>query len=141
MNPCPPNPSPEHIASCEECSVAAVVAPWMKRFASLNERQHILPHPSIVWLKAQVLRSSSEAARASRPMTYVQFFAYGLVASGWAALLTWKWEAIQELLRPFNATNIASGSFSVSSVPMFGALMLLATVTVTLALHTILAEE
>jgi hypothetical protein len=133
MTDCPANPTPEHIASCEECSVTAVVHPWMKRFAALPDREHILPHPSILWLKAQVMRSSAEVARASRPMTYVQIAAYLIVAAGWAGLLTWKWDAVQAMLKPFESPF--------SSLATFATLLVLATVTVTLALHTILAEE
>lgn len=88
----------EHAASCPDCAAAAAVAPWMERFAGLSDREHILPHPSIAWLKAQVMRNSAEIARASRPMHLVQ-------------------------------------------MPMFAARLLLGTVTVTLAMHTILAEE
>ena len=123
-----------HVASCEDCAAAAAVAPWMDRFASLSDREHILPHPSIVWLKAQVMRNSAEVARASRPMTWVQIAAYVIVAAGWAGLLTWKWDDVQKLLKPFEASPF-------SALTTFATLMVLATITVTLALHTILAEE
>ena len=131
MNTCSDHREP--VASCEECTAAAFVDPWMKRFASLSDREHILPHPSIVWLKAQVMRNSAEVARASRPMTFVQWMAYLVVAAGWAALLTWKWEAVQALIKPFDSPF--------SALTTFALLVVLSTFTVTLALHTILAEE
>ena len=131
----------EHVLSCEECAAAASVAPWLQRFASLSDREHILPHPSIVWLKAQMMRSTAEVARASRPMNVIQMIAYLVVAGGWATLLTWKWPAIERLLRSFTASALASGDSPLASLPTFAALLLLGTVTVTLALHTILAEE
>lgn len=131
----------EHAATCADCAAAAAVAPWMERFAGLSDREHILPHPSIVWLKAQVMRNSSEIARASRPMHVVQMLAYLAVAAGWAAMLTWKWSAVQRLLNTFSATSIAAGDTPLTSLPVFTALLLLGTVTVTLAMHTILAEE
>ena len=131
MNTCPDHR--EFVASCEECSAAAVVDPWMKRFASVSDREHILPHPSIVWLKAQVMRNTAEVARASRPMTVVQWMSYLVVAAGWAALLTWKWESVQALIKPFDSPF--------SSLTTFAMLLVLATFTVTLALTTILAEE
>ena len=117
----------------DENDVAAFVDPWMKRFASLSDREHILPHPSIVWLKAQVMRNTAEVARASRPMTVVQWMAYLVVAAGWAGLLTWKWDAVQSLIKPFDSPF--------SSLTTFAMVVVLATFTVTLALHTILAEE
>lgn len=133
MNHCPDHDEP--FAGCEECAVAAAVEPWMQRFASLSDREHILPHPSIVWLKAQVMRSSADAARASRPMTILQMVAYLVVASGWATLLTWKWDAVQRMLHPFAAGGTRD------TITIFATLLVLATMTVTLALHTILAEE
>ena len=131
MNTCPDHP--ERVATCEECAVAAVVDPWMKHFASLSDREHILPHPSIVWLKAQVMRNTAEVARASRPMTMVQWMAYLVVAAGWAGLLTWKWDAVQALIKPFESPF--------SSLTTLAMLLVLGTFTVTLALTTILAEE
>jgi hypothetical protein len=130
-----------HVTSCEDCAAAAAVAPWMERFASLSDREHILPHPSIVWLKAQVLRNGAEAARLSRPMNVAQLVAYCVVAAGWAAAMTWKWTAIERLLTSFTATRLAAGDTPLASLPTFVALLLLATVTVTLAMHTILADE
>lgn len=66
-------------------------------------------------------------------MTCVQLAAYVIVASGWAAVLTWKWDAVQRLFSPLQSVS--------SSLTTFATLMVLATMTVTLTLHTILAEE
>lgn len=131
----------EHAAGCADCAAAAAVAPWMDRFAHLSDREHILPHPSIVWLKAQVMRNSAEMARASRPMHIVQMAAYLAVAAGWAVMLTWKWDDVQRLIDNFSATGFAAGSSHLLSLPLFTALLFLGTVTVTLAMHTILAED
>ena len=44
-----------HLGECDDCVATAAVAPWMSTFAGMSDREHILPDPSIVWLKAKLL--------------------------------------------------------------------------------------
>lgn len=132
-----------HLAECDECVATAAVAPWMTSFARISDRQHRLPDPAIVWLKAKMLQSSAEATRATRPMTVVQIISYVVVAAGWAAVLTWKWEALQSWLRSFTPTGVitASANAQALSPSIFATVLVLVSMTVMLALHTIMAEE
>jgi hypothetical protein len=119
---------------------------WMKEFASLDERRRPLPDPSTVWIKAKLLRDTAAADRAARPITQVQIAAYLVVAAGWAALLTWKWSALSAWFNNFTPAHIilgaAGGKAGASlSLTFFMGLIALASVTVMLAFHTILAEE
>lgn len=132
-----------HLADCEDCVAAAAAAPWMSRFARVGDRQHPLPNPQIVWLKAQLLQGSADVARVSRPMNFAQLIAYLIVAAGWTALLTWKWAAVQTWLRGLTPTgilqNVARGE--TLSMSFFALIVVLASMTAMLALHTIMAEE
>lgn len=134
----------DHVKTCQDCAMAALAAPFMRRLARVDERQKKLPDPSVVWLKAQLLAGSAVADRAARPLNIVQMFAYGVVAAGWAALLTWKWNDLQRWLGTLTPSGVAEGlggggaGLSGSVLMM---LMVLSTVTVVLAFHTILAEE
>jgi hypothetical protein len=136
-----------HALSCDECAAAVAAQSWMHRFAAIDDRTHILPNPSIVWLKAQLLQQTKTVERATRPMTVVQTAAYVVVAVGWAALLTAKWSAIQlwmKSLSPAQFVVSASGANADSvslTMTFFTVVALLTCATVTLALHTILAEE
>ena len=130
-----------HILECEDCQAAAAIAPWMDRFARISDREHILPDPSVVWLKAQLLRGTMDAARAARPMTFAQLIAYLIVGTGWAALLTWKWQAVSAWLRHLTPAGMMTGSSSELSFSFFALVFVLASSTVMIALHTILAEE
>jgi hypothetical protein len=132
-----------HVADCVDCAAAASIAPWMGDFAHISDREHILPDPAVLWLKAQLLRGSSEAARAAMPLTVVQFLFYGAVAAGWAALLTWKWDAIEFWLRRMTPAGIVeTGANTMSlSFSFFALVFILGTATVMLGLHTILADE
>ena len=132
-----------HLGACEHCAAAASVAPWVDRFSKLSDREHILPDPSFVWLKAQLLQGSVDAARAARPLNVVQFLAYIAVAGGWAALLTWKWIALEAWLRGFTPTGLVQTAARAESLSLsfVATLFVLASITITLALHTILAEE
>lgn len=133
----------EHLGTCEDCMAAASVAPWLDRFRRMSDRQHILPDPSIVWLKAKLLQGTIDIARISRPMTALQLIAYGIVAAGWAALLTTKWTAIQAWLRGFTPTDLVVSAARAETLSMsfLAIVFVLASTTVMLALHTILAEE
>jgi hypothetical protein len=110
------------------------------------DREHILPDPSVVWLKAQLLRDIAVADRATRPMNSIQMSAYLIVAACWAAVLTWKWDVIERWLHRLTpgrfvlgaSTDAAASSISVT---FLGALIVLSSVTIMVALHTILAEE
>jgi hypothetical protein len=133
-----------HLTECDECIATASVAPWMSRFARISDRDHILPDPSVVWLKAKLLQGTVDVGRASRPLDIVQMLAYFVVAGGWAGLLTWRWNAVEAWIRSFTPAGLLTtaatrtGSLSMS---FFAMVFVLASMTVMLALHTILAEE
>jgi hypothetical protein len=132
-----------HLGTCDDCVAAVSVAPWMGAFARMSDRQHILPDPSLVWLKAKLLQGTADASRAARPLDALQLIAYAVVAGGWAALLTWKWDAIETWLRGLtpSALVVSAARAETLSMSFFAVLFVLASMTVMLALHTILAEE
>jgi hypothetical protein len=133
-----------HVASCESCAAAAEVAPWMASFAGIDEREHILPDPAVLWLKARLLQSKVAVERASLPITRLQIAAYLIIAACWAALLTWKSAALQLWINRFSPTHVILGATDASaslSVTVLFALLILGSATVGVAMHTILAEE
>ena len=135
-----------HTTECEECAAAAAVSGWMSDFARVDDREHILPDPAVVWLKAQVLRGTVGIDRASRPMTIAQMAAYLIVAAGWAGLLTWKWGTLVawfDTLRPSRfLVGATMGADAASlSISFFAGVLVLSSMTIVLALHGILAEE
>jgi hypothetical protein len=132
-----------HLLGCEGCVAGVSVAPWMNRFSRISDREHILPDPAVVWLKARLLQNHADVVRASRPLDVAQFVAYAVVAAGWAALLTWKWDAVRSWLGGFTPAGIVSNAAGGGSLSMsfFALIFVLASFTVMLALHTILAEE
>jgi hypothetical protein len=128
----------------------AEVDAWMQQFAKIEVRNRPLPDANTLWVKARLLQSTAAMERASRPITRVQIAAYLIVAGSWAALLTWKWNALSAWLNSFSPARIvlagagasASASAATSlSLTFFMMLIALASVTVMLAFHTILAEE
>jgi epoxyqueuosine reductase QueG len=134
----------EHLTACDDCVAAMAVAPWMERFAKMSDREHILPDPSVVWLKAKLLQNTAEANRVSRPLDVAQFLAYLVVAGGWAGLLTWRWDALMawmNSLTPAGIVQTAASRTPSLSLSLVAAVLMLASITVMLALHTILAEE
>lgn len=132
-----------HLGECDECVAAAAVAPWMTRFERISDREHRLPDPQIVWLKAKLMQGTADAGRAGRPLDAVQMLAYLVVAAGWAALLTWRWSSVELWLRGMTPSGMVQSAARAESLSMsfFAIVFVLASMTVMLALHTILAEE
>ena len=135
-----------HTRSCEDCAAAAEVSAWMGDFASRDDREHILPDPSVLWLKAQLLGSSAAVERAALPITRSLIAAYLIIAAGWATLVTWKWSALVAWMNALNPGRLVANSAGPSgattlSMTVLVTLVLLASATVMLAFHTILAEE
>ncbi len=118
---------------------------WMKQFAAIDDREHRLPDPSVIWLKARVLQAARDVERASRPITAVQIASYAIVAACWAALLMWKWTALQAWLSGFTPSSVllgATGAQSASlSLTFFVTLVVLASITVMVTMQSILLEE
>ncbi len=134
----------EHVKTCQDCAIAALAAPFMNRLSRIDARQKKLPDPSVVWLKAQLLAGSVAAERAAQPLNIAQMSAYGVVAAGWAALMTWKWSDLQRLVSTLTPSGVAeglSGSGAGLSGSVLMMLVVLSTLTVVLAFHTILADE
>lgn len=133
----------EHVPTCADCTAAAGAAPFMRRIARIDARERRLPDPAVLWLKAQLLRSTAIVDRVTRPLNIVQMFAYATVAAGWAALLTWKWTDIQRWLLTLSPAHIAGGVAYSSplSITFLLTIVVLASLTVMLGLHTILAED
>jgi hypothetical protein len=134
----------EHLTQCDECVAAVSVAPWMHRFSRMDEREHRLPDASIVYLKAKLLQRTADVTRVSRPMDIAQMLAYVIVAGGWAWLLTWKWSAVELWLRSLTPGSVlleAGARTETLTASFFGIVVVLASVTVMVALHTIMAEE
>ena len=134
-----------HLDVCADCATAAEVGPWMEEFARVDDREHILPDPAVLWLKAKLMQSNATIQRAALPITRLQMGAYLAVAACWAALLTWKWTAIQvwvSSLAPSHAlASLSSQAAASLSVGLFAAVIALSSATVFVAMHTILAEE
>lgn len=130
---------------CPDCTAAAQVSEWMTEFAKVDERVHPLPDPAVLWLQAKLLRSSADVQRASRPITVLQIGAYAFIAACWAALLTWKWAALEAWVTTFTPNNVLLGTSGPNTAPASATILLvvvmLMTATVGIAMHTILAEE
>ena len=138
----------DHVAACDECAACVAAAPWMSELAGTTEREHVLPDPSMIWLKAQLLRSTTTVERVSRPITTIQMASYLIVAACWAALLTWKWSALQAWMESLTPHHVLFGTVAAPAagngpltVTFFVTIILLASATVMVALQTILAEE
>jgi hypothetical protein len=132
-----------HVAGCSECKAALDVAPWMSQLAAEDMREQRLPDPQVVWLKAQLLRNTIMVDRATRPMRAFQLVSYVVVAAGWASLMMANWPVLNRWLHSFTPASVFENAAAGASLSMsfFVLVFLLASATIGLALHTIVAEE
>jgi hypothetical protein len=132
-----------HVAQCSDCTATMAVAPYMTELAAVDMREHPLPDPQVVWLKAQLLRGSIAVERAGRPLKVFQAVSYVVVAALWTGVLAWKWVAIQAMMHSFTPFRLFQNAADASSlsVTFFVMVFGLASITIGLALHTILAED
>jgi hypothetical protein len=132
-----------HVRECADCNAAVDVAPWMATLAAEEVREHRLPDPQVVWLKAQLLRNTIMVDRASRPMRAAQLISYVVVAAGWSALMMSNWTSIERWLHSFTPASVFRNAAAGASLSMsfFVLVFVLASATIGLALHTIVAEE
>ena len=124
----------------------AEVAAWMQQFARIDDHEHRLPDATSIWVKAKLLQSSAAAERAVLPITRTQIVAYVVVAACWAGLLNWKWAVLSAWFRSLTPTHVILGAAGAEaaaslSATFFAVLVALASATLMLAFHTILAEE
>jgi len=135
----------EHLAGCADCAAALETAPWMRSFAAQPDPPHTVPIAAVIWLKSRIIQQEVAADRAALPLTAAQISAYMAVAACWAAVLNWKWAALQQWFleltpsRMIAQSSVHSGSSL--SISFMVVVFVLASLTVTLAAHTILAEE
>lgn len=128
----------DHARSCEACSETARVSVLMNSLASETRREGNPLDPMVLYLKAQVLATSSGEPRALGPLHVLQRVALALVGLGWAVLLTWKWDAI----RAWSFEGALAGAIGGASLsPSLVALVFaLACATILVTVHTALAE-
>ena len=112
----------------------------------IDEREHILPDPAVLWLKAKLLQSSAAVERAALPITRLQIAAYLIIAACWAALLTWKSAALQLWINHFSPGHMILGAAGAEAgVPLAQRALRRSSPSAPrpsgVAMHTILAEE
>jgi hypothetical protein len=135
-----------HAASCADCAAAGEAASWMHAFARIDEREHMLPDPAVLWLKAKLLGSSAAVDRVSLPMNRMQIAVNLILAAAWAALLTWKWGALQAWMTALTpghliATSAGTAASASLSLSFLMTLLCLGAITIAVGLHSVLAEE
>ena len=97
---------------------------------------HVLPDPTVIWVKAKLFGGHSPAKRAPRRTNVALVAAHVVVAAGWAALLMAKWNGVEEWVGGF--TRGYAASLPTDVIMIFAGLV---STTALLAIHTILADE
>lgn len=125
-----------HVASCESCTAAVSVAPFMARLAGVD-MPRALPDPAVLWFRSR-LPTPAAAGRVGRPVRIAQFFAYLAVTAGAIGLLVSKWSALGAWV---SALSGGSGGTALSGMALSFGVLAFSSLAAALALHAVLADE
>ncbi|HLW78691.1 MAG TPA: hypothetical protein VKU44_03740 [Terriglobia bacterium] len=80
-----------HVQDCTVCADAALVAGYLAQESASAVTQPALPHPGLVWWRAQIMARRDAAERAAQPIALAQraALAVSLAVALVAALLGW----------------------------------------------------
>lgn len=132
----------QHLASCETCTSLVLSDEYMKTLSAQPLEQTSLPDASMLWLKSQLLAQDGGLAQLAGSAAALHSIGFALVAMAWAALLSWKWEALGAFLATMRGSGALQAAMGAQlSIPLIMTLVLLGCATVAIAFHSAFAEE
>lgn len=133
----------QHLLECEVCRDAVLVDEWMTALASAPLEERVLPDPTIIILKAQLMQQKSAFVSLAAAMSWGQTIGFGVLALCWALLLSWKWAAVEALVAAFGSRGMAwsAATAFAAQMPFVLTVVLLACATVAMAFQSVLLEE
>lgn len=113
-----------HVANCPACAEAASVARMLNEMRSADEASARVPDAALMWWKAQYLAARDAGERATRPISFVERFAYALACVCAVAACVWRWHAIRGWLAAAGTTGADTVSASASSIAAYSSRLL-----------------
>lgn len=130
-----------HLTECDSCRALVMSDVWMKDYARRPVPQVSLPDPSLIWITHQVLVTNGKLGEIGRALGRLETVAVSLIAVAWAALLTWKWEALSAFAESPASTLFSSALRSqLVSLPFLTSLVALVCASLLLAFRGALVD-
>lgn len=108
----------KHVANCHTCGDVALAAEALNAMRAVDQAQARVPDAGLMWWKAQLLSKRAAAERATKPISFVEHFAYACGIFAFVAVCVWQWAAIRgwlASLRPGSGAHAVASSTAVSS--------------------------
>lgn len=106
----------QHVASCPVCTEAASIARVLNEMRSADEASAQVPDAALMWKKAQFLAARDAGERATRPISFVQRFAYALAVVCAIGASVWRWDAIRNWFAAAARGGTRAVSASISTI-------------------------
>lgn len=114
----------QHVASCQACAEAASVARLLNQMRSADEASARVPDAALMWRKAQFFAARDAGERATRPISFVERFAYALAAVCVVAACVWRWHSIRGWVAAAGKSGASTVSSSASNIAAYSSRVL-----------------
>jgi hypothetical protein len=99
-----------HAASCPVCADVALVARYLARQEASSTPETALPHPGLIWWKAQIMARRDAAERAAAPIAIAERVAAACGIVVLLAAVLWQWPRLYAwVLRHAASADLGSG--------------------------------
>jgi hypothetical protein len=85
----------KHVADCRACGEVALTAQALNAMRASDQVEARIPDAGLMWWKAQLLSKRAAAERATKPISFVEHFAYACGIFAAVAVCVWQWSAIR----------------------------------------------
>lgn len=85
----------KHVGDCEACADVALAASALNAMRASDQVEARIPDAGLMWWKAQLLSKRAAGERATRPISFIEHFAYACGIFAVLAVCVWQWSAIR----------------------------------------------
>lgn len=85
----------KHVAGCHACAEVALAAGALNAMRASDQAEARIPDAGLMWWKAQLLSKRAAGERATKPISFVEHFAYACGVFAAVAVCVWQWSAIR----------------------------------------------
>lgn len=111
----------QHVASCPVCAEAVSIARLLNEMRAVDEASAQVPGVALMWRKAHFLATRDAGERATRPISFVERFAYALALVCAIAACVWRWYAIRGWFAAAGSSGTSAVSASASNIAAYSA--------------------
>lgn len=103
----------KHVANCRACGDVALAAAAMNAMRAVDQAEARVPDAGLMWWKAQLLSKRAAAESATKPISFVEHFAYACGILAFVAVCVWQWAVIRgwlASLRPGSSAHAVAST-------------------------------